>query len=401
MTVQRIKDDLNTFINTIQIINTHSHHLPDVENITLDLIGILKNSHLYSDEMNLPQNKIQRRAFLKKYAHNSYFYWLEKALREIYDISSPIDEINWEKLDKSIKKAHKDENHHINILEKRCKYDYLITDPYWHPGNAQGHKGYFRPSFTVDMFFVGYSYDIFDHNANNAYLSFQIPKDITFDNYLEIMKSCITSKKHGGCVAIKSGLAHTRSLAIREVSKHEAAKAFLNPSATKEDILNFQDYIFYELCSIASELNMPFQIHSGFSSLQNTNALQLSDAIRKNPSTKFVFLHGNFPWANELIALVHSYQNVYVDLSQMPLTSSTICERFLHEMIEVGDKYKLTWGCNTLTSEESYAALLATKKILLNVFTKLVANRTLTFNGAKNYIEHIMRENAKLLYRIK
>ena len=60
---------------------------------------------------------------------------------------------------------------------------------------------------------------------------------------------------------MKNAIAYDRTLEFRTVTKEDANKVFEKKNYSKEDVANFQDYLFNEVCRIAAELDVPIQCH--------------------------------------------------------------------------------------------------------------------------------------------
>jgi len=72
----------------------------------------------------------------------------------------------------------------------------------------------------------------------------------------------------------------------------------------------------------------------------------------------------------------------------------------LHELIEVGTLDKITWGCDTWSSEESFGALLALRHVLATVLSEKIASGYLNMKDACLIIDHILYKNASELYKV-
>ena len=59
---------------------------------------------------------------------------------------------------------------------------------------------------------------------------------------------------------------------------------------------------------------------------------------------------------------------------------------------------KVSWGCDTWTSEESYGALLAFRFVLAMVLGEKVMNSYITIDDAKAIVDNIMYKNPLKLY---
>jgi hypothetical protein len=399
---KRLYARLYDYISSKRIINTHSHHLQEEDFKNFDLDSLITNSYVNWCGVEFDKSREGRARFLHMVGTRSYFVWLQRALQELYKFNKPITPDNWTEISNLIKEAHKNPGYHLDVLMKHCGYKKIILDAYWDPGSNNGFPELFVPTFRINMFLYSYDKNVSDHNGNNALLLYKRePKNI--EEFISFMEEIIEKKKAQGCIALKSALAYDRSLAFRETSKKDAGRIFNRSGrdASAEDILLFQDYIFFEICRIAARLDLPLQCHTGLGELERTNAMQLREVIVKNPDTEFILFHGGYPWTDDICALIHRYPNVYVDLCWLPLISPSAAERLIHELLEVGNAYKIMWGCDTWTSEESYAALLAFRHVLSNVMSKKVEDGYLSMEEAFSIIDRVTFINASELYRIK
>jgi hypothetical protein len=289
----------------------------------------------------------------------------------------------------------------MDLLKSKCGYEKIIIDTYWNPGSNNGHPELFSPTYRINPFIAGYSKEARDHNGNNPYDFYK--EDIqNIDEYVLYLKRIITLKKNEGCIALKSALAYDRSLDFTEVKKEKAQKAFGHGGhlVTKEDIKNFGDYIFFEICKLAAELDLPLQCHTGTGIYLKTNAMQLFEVIGKNPETKFVLFHGGYPWIEDVCALAQYFPNVYPDICWMPLLETPATIRLLDSLVEICLSDRVCWGCDTWTSEESYGSLLAVRYILAKVLSQKVIDCYFTLNDAKEIAGNILYNNAKRLYNL-
>jgi predicted TIM-barrel fold metal-dependent hydrolase len=397
--MQDVFNELLAYMNGLKVISTHSHHLKDEEFKGLTLKRLIENSYVSWSGLKLEDTYASRKEYIGSLKYKSYFVWLQKALGEIYSMDSPLTADNWELISDKITERHKDTHFHLDLLKNKCKYEKIIIDTYWNPGDNNGHPDLFSPTYRINSFITGYSKEVKDHNGNNPYQYYDADiQDI--DEYIQYMKGIIKLKKNEGCVALKSALAYDRGLDFHEVEKGKAQKAFgrKGHAVTQEDIKNFGNYIFFEICKVAAELDMPLQCHTGSGIYHETNALQLYEVISKNPETKFILFHGGYPWTEDLCALTHYFPNVYPDFCWMPLLETPASIRLLDSLIEICLSDRICWGCDTWTSEESYGALLAVRFVLAKTLSQKVTDGYLAINDAKSLISNILYNNPKKLY---
>src|SRR5712671_4744488 len=140
-----------------------------------------------------------------------------------------------------------------------------------------------------------------------------LPADLAgYENFAR--QTLADNQKRGG-VAMKFEAAYFRSLYFSDPPRDKAAAIYAKYHAggvpSNEDYRTFQDYIFRVLIDQAGKLNLPVHFHSAvgigdYFSLRNGNPLYAK--------TKFVLIHGGYPYTLEMIWLTAA-KNVYTDSS--------------------------------------------------------------------------------------
>lgn len=394
-----IENDLVAYIKNHPIINTHSHHFPDNAFVEFSLDALLKSTYLDWCGAEVGVTRASHYEYLEKVRFKSYFVWLLKSIKEIYSFDEVLSEENWDILSELIRTSHQDPSFHLEILEKKCKYEKIILDTYWNPGDNNGHPEVFSPTFRIDPLFLGFSTEMKDHDGNNPSTLYGVHPE-TLSEYLSWVRDLIIQKKSQGCVALKNAIAYDRSLSFERVSKEKAERVFNTNSRgiTANDIQNFQNYLFNYVCEMAAEYSLPLQCHTGMGQLFETRAMEMKQVIESNPNTKFVLFHCSYPWTSDISGLLHVYPNVYPDLCWLPLLSPTAAKRTLHELIEIGTSDKICWGCDTWTSEESYGAVIAFRSILSQVLNEKMREGYLSGSDAEKIADNVLVHNARNLY---
>jgi hypothetical protein len=151
----------------------------------------------------------------------------------------------------------------------------------------------------------------------------------TFEAYLRFLHESLGRLKTDGAVAVKFEAAYLRSLRFDDPSSRQARRIYERYRSTTEVPLGeyraLQDYLFRYLLREVTKLGLPVHIHTGVG-IGNTFRLSdahpsqleniLSDAQYRQ--TKFVLLHGGYPFMQETILLA-AKPNVYVDTSALSL----------------------------------------------------------------------------------
>ncbi len=432
---QEVYEELYETMAGKPVLNTHSHQLPEQEYRDFSLDALLRNAYINWCGVSWDHTPESRRILFEKVRFHSAFVWLYKSLRDIYKLDLPLDKSTWEDWSREISKAHRDPSFRRTILADQCCYRRTILDAYWRPGSDNGDPALFAPTFRVNSFFFGFSPVVVDSDGNNPYTLYSGTWIKDLDEYTTWVAQKIVQAKHQGAVAIKVPIAYDRGLDFAEITPQEARLAFsrlveaaapsagdssltpgdlipsnapvlkafpsLEPGVDPQDLKDFQDYLFFSICRIAAELDLPVQIHTGTGQGRRTNALWLQEAIEKNPSTRFVLLHCSYPWVQDIVPLVTRYTNVYPDLSMLPLFSTQASKSVLHELLETTTADKVAWGCDTWTPEESFGSLLAFRQVAASVLQEKISAGYFSASDACQVLDNILFKNAARLYQLE
>lgn len=376
------------------IVNVHSHHLPDEAHRALNLQSLLEHSYVGWCTPSIPDgtDRIEAEAWLNAVRTRSYFVWLERALRSLYGLDAPLRYETWGDYDAAIRRAHADPDWHLRMLREHCKYEAILLDAFWSPGSDGGHPELFLPAYRINSFFPGYSREKRDHNGHN----FRIDRGLRvrdLDEYIACVDAELDRRHAGGAPVLKCALAYDRSLRFGSATREQARRAMADDPAP-EDVAAFQDYLFGHICERAAELNMPVQIHTGLGLMRDSHAMSLQPAIDAHPETRFILMHGSYPWTADVTGLAHNYANVWVDLCWLPLISTAAAHRFLHELIDVCNADRIVWGCDTWTGEESFGAKSAFLEVLSRVLAERVEAGLMAGDDALPFARRVLRENA-------
>jgi predicted TIM-barrel fold metal-dependent hydrolase len=429
---QELQAEFSAYIENRPKISTHCHQLPAQELEAFDLEALLRNSYVNWCGVSWGDSPQSRQDFLAKVHLNSFFVWLQKSLLRLYGGSTPLAVSNWQEWSDRIRAAYRDPSHPRQELAGPCGYQRMLLDAYWKPGSDNGSPEFFAPAYRVNAFFFGYSLAARDHDGNNPY-NLSTHKFISeLDEYVGWVRKSILSHQASGSVALKIPIAYDRGLDFEPIPADQARQAFARltavsarepaqggqisseraipsnapattdkkPASNPGDVKTFQDFLFFQICSIASELDLPVQIHTGMGQGRRTNAAHLQPAIQRCPATRFVLLHCSYPWIQDISMLVDKYPNVYPDLSMLPLISTRASITMLHELIERATTDRIFWGCDTWTAEESFGALLAVSDVLAKTLAEKVIDGYLSRADAYLFMDNILFNNPQRFYKL-
>jgi hypothetical protein len=154
---------------------------------------------------------------------------------------------------------------------------------------------------------------------------------VTLDEYLaKVVLPILQRQRAGGAVAAKFEVAYLRGLDFGNPSLEEARRVYAKyagrgvPEPAEYNIL--QDFLFRRVAAECGRLGLVVHLHcmsggGGYFGIAGANPLLLEPVFNdpKLRGTKFVLLHGGWPFVREAGALLQK-PDVYLDLSQEALT---------------------------------------------------------------------------------
>ena len=434
LSCQELYTELSETIANRPKINTHCHQLPDREVRQFDLEALLRNSYVNWCGVAWDDTERSHASLIAKVGFNSFFVWLQKSLLALYGEETRLTAANWQNWSDRIRAAYQDPLHSRNLLTRQCGYRRMLLDAYWDPGSDNGSPQLYAPVYRINSFFFGYSAVSADHDGNNPYELYPHSFIRDLDEYLGWVNDNLGAHQAAGCVALKIPIAYDRGLDFEPVSRDQARQVFARltavaadqPESTGQkvgqralpsnapgigaprtdesvdagDIKTFQDFLFYQICHMAAELDLPVQIHTGMGQGHRTNAAYLQTAIQNNPATRFVLLHCSYPWIQDISMLADKYPNVFPDLTMLPLVSTRSSVTMLHELIERASLDRIFWGCDTWTAEESFGSLLAFRHVLALTLTEKISAGYFTHADALLVIDAILFNNPQRFYKL-
>jgi uncharacterized protein len=226
-----------------------------------------------------------------------------------------------------------------------------------------------------------------------------------------------TLERHrlGGAVAEKFEAAYLRDLSFNPVDAAQAERVYLQHSGRAAppdaEYKLLQDYLFRYIAAECGRLGMAVHIHTmagagGYFDITGASPLRLEPlfndpALRK---TKFVMLHGGWPFVHEIGALM-TKPNAYLDISAQtlllpPSTVATWLREWLslvpEKILFATDAYPYS---DQLGWEESlWIASRNGREALGRALTGMMRDGEITHERALQLARMVLRDNARALY---
>jgi hypothetical protein len=217
--------------------------------------------------------------------------------------------------------------------------------------------------------------------------------------------------KQGGAVAEKFEAAYLRSLAFDAADVGNADRVYRMGTPSAADYKVLQDYLFRYIAGECGRLGMAVHLHTaagagGYFDVSGANPLNL-EGVLNDPTlrkTKFVMVHGGWPFTREITPLLEK-PNAYLDFSsQSLLLSPATLAGTLREWLEhVPEKVMFATDgypySNEMGWEESgWISAHNGREALGRALTGMLRDGAITHTRAVELARMVLRDNARTLY---
>lgn len=333
----------------------------------------------------------------------SFYRYMLPAFRDLYGVDfDTITDDQAVLLNQRIFDNYRDDKWLKDVIVRRANIELMLIDPYWNRMQFTREYQFAAPVLNVTMLMSGSNPGKFaaDSDSPFAYARRRGLKIESFDDYLAVIDELFSEAVASGAVCLKSTQAYQRSLHYAQIPKERAAAVFGTETreVSADEQRDFEDYMFWHVCRLSAEHDLPFQIHTGQARVQGSNPILLVDAIEANPQTRFVLFHGGYPWVGETAVIAMRHTNVWIDSCWLPTLSYTMAKRAYQEWLDAVPSDRILWGADTVNAEGIYAATEFTRQCLAEALSEKVERGELLEEDAKRIGRQIMRENALKLF---
>jgi len=376
----------------------HEHHKPAsfFENFSLDKLIESGYSAWCGYDLSDREN------FLGGMAHNSYWHWLGRGISAVHGTSEVTAE-TWDAVSDVIAAhyAADAELHHAALWAHG--FGKQIEDTFWDVGGHMGHLPNFSAAYRIDSYLFGIGPDATEPDTDEAPVwQKQGFAGGSLEDYIAHLRGVLSAAVGGGVFcALKCAVAYHRGLDFCPACFSDAAADFGQPLAvlSGDAKKNFGNVMMHVCADFAAELGIPFQIHTGLGQLAGTNPMALQPLIAAHPGTRFVCLHGGFPWVQEMAGVAHNHPNACCNLTWLPLISTAAATDALDLFLDAAcDARAITWGSDCQAPEESVGALMAWREVLAQVLARRIGRGQLTLPRALALGEELLWNNGGFVY---
>lgn len=159
--------------------------------------------------------------------------------------------------------------------------------------------------------------------------------------------------------------------------------------------------------ALAEELDLPIGVHMGLGPpgaavygspkyrASLGNPLLLEDVLRRHPRLRLYVMHAGWPMLDEMIALLYTYPQVYVDIGVLWWLPRREFELYLQRLVNAGFSKRVMFGSDNMIWPEGLEA--AIRAVDAVGFLTPVQKRDIFYNNAARFLrlhEHSTTTNA-------
>ncbi len=153
-------------------------------------------------------------------------------------------------------------------------------------------------------------------------------------------------------------------------------------------VVAVQDYIMRQILEEADHRALPYQIHTGMTTLADSNPGLLEPLIRQYRNVQFVLLHA-YPFVSHAAYLARTHPNVWVDTSWLALQSPHVLRSAMMEYVGMVPASRITASMDATSLEEYAGALAMTREALSDVLAVKVEMGDLSLSEALQMGERV------------
>ncbi|MEN6663008.1 MAG: amidohydrolase family protein [Phycisphaerae bacterium] len=358
-------DELLGFINELQIIDSHEHLPPEAQRdqnsdvlsewlfhyFSCDLISAGMSDDAMGQVRDPKQPLAKRWKIVQPFwdaaRSTGYGRSLDIAARGLYGLDGVTGK-TIEPLNEAFKAARAKGGHYQYVLKDKSRIALslaagAVVTPY--------EKDFFAVSQYLDEFITPGHINRVRQVGQEVGVEIHSIED--WEHALELhLDKCLK----GGAVALKCGLAYSRTLLFEKTPRAVAEEEFNrffgpNHSAPWQPgthmAKGFQDYMMHALLKLADARGLTFQIHTGLhegngNHIAHSNPVLLTNLFLEYSNVKFDIFHMSYPFIMELSNLAKNFRNVFIDMCWGHIISPEAARRAIVEWLDAVPANKIT-----------------------------------------------------------
>jgi predicted TIM-barrel fold metal-dependent hydrolase len=165
-----------------------------------------------------------------------------------------------------------------------------------------------------------------------------------------------------------------------------------------------EDYLVFECCRVASELDLTIQFHLGlragnWGGLEGSSPAPMVKLLQTFPHARFDFSHSGYPYWREAGVLAKTFPNVHLNLSWIHIVSPIGVRSALQEWLRMVPTNKIIgFGDDVYYPEMVYGHLKVARQNVAHVLAEMIEGAYVTEEVALDVAQALFYDNPKPLY---
>jgi len=164
------------------------------------------------------------------------------------------------------------------------------------------------------------------------------------------------------------------------------------------------DYLVFECCRIASELDLTIQFHLGlragtYRSLEGCSPAPMVELFKTYPDARFDLSHSGYPYLHESGVLAKGWSNIYLNMDWIQAVSPEGSKQALREWLRMVPYNKLiAYGDDVAHVEVAYGALVIARRNVAAVLVELMEEGSLGESEVLDIAKAMFHDTPARLY---
>jgi predicted TIM-barrel fold metal-dependent hydrolase len=234
----------------------------------------------------------------------------------------------------------------------------------------------------------------------------------SLEEHVQVIRQTCEKWKEAKIAGIKLSQSYHRRMDFLERDAADAAKVFgailvgNYAGLESEDGRLLEDYLVFECCRAASDLDLAIQFHLGmragnYGGLEGSTPAPIVNLLRAFPNARFDFSHAGYPYLREGAVLAKTFPNVYQDMSWIHIISPIGCRYALKEWLRMVPYNKIiAFGDDLQYVETVYGHLKMARSNVAIVLAEMIENYFISESVAIDVAKALFHDNPAQVYRL-
>jgi hypothetical protein len=341
--------------------------------------------------------------YLPSLSNLAAYRCVRAACELLYDFDGfPLNESRYEELRETMERAYGQEDWYVQALQEKANIDGVLWAPREDCSPPETEKELLLPVVNLDAFLFAFRSGERQHLEEKHHARCEELRDLT-----DVLSEAMSEAHEQGAPAFWLSLCKFRRLMVGNTAYDDAAAIFQKPESaiSPEEAVLFQDFIIHFIADQCASANIPLQIDTGthgtVMSVEQSDPCLLTGLVSAHLRTRFVLLHGAYPFARHLGAQAKTFPNVYLDAGSLAMHSLSVMKAMLGEWVELVPVAKiLLWGGNSERIESSVGSLILTRQVLTEILAERVSTGFFTEQLAFDLAQKLLRDIPRRFYKI-